>query len=158
MKDYYQYFVNKGNHPDKNDILKQEELRFKAFNQNIARQIIQQIIEVAKKYEKPYASRIIYKDKIIAEYSELENSTWLSRKEKVCHETKHSSYYIFLDNIQSHHYDYMINDERYGICGGSFPLYEKDVFVGSITFTGLRPQEDHAVIIQALEKIFQEKN
>lgn len=158
MKDYYQYFVNKGNHPDKNDILKQEEYQFKTFNQNIARQIIQQIIEVAKEYNKPFASRIIYKEKVIAMYNELENISWLSRKEKVCHETKHSSYYIFLDNMQSHLYDYMINDESYGICGGSFPLYEKDEFVGSITFTGLRPQEDHGVIIQALEKIFQEEN
>ena len=25
MKDYYHYFVNKGNHPNKNNILKQEE-------------------------------------------------------------------------------------------------------------------------------------
>lgn len=158
MKDYYQYFVNKGNHPDKNDILKQEELRFKDFNQNRARQIIQQIIEVAKEYDKPFASRIIYKDKVIAEYNELENTSWLNRKEKVCHETKHSSYYIFLDNMQSHLYDYMINDESYGICGGSFPLYENDEFVGSITFTGFRPQEDHDVIVQTLEKIFQENN
>ena len=158
MKDYYQYFVNKGNHPNKNDILKQEKLRFKAFNQNIARQIIQQIIEAAKEYDKPFASRIIYKDKVIVEYNELENTLWLNRKEKVCHETKHSSYYIFLDNMQSHFYDYMINDESYGICGGSFPLYENDEFVGSITFTGFRPQEDHGVIVQVLEKIFQEKN
>ena len=73
----------------------------------------------------PFASRIIYKDKIIVEYSELENTSWLNRKEKVCHETKRSSYYIFLDNMQSHLYDYMINDESYGICGGSFSLYEK---------------------------------
>ena len=35
MKDYYHYFVNKGNHPNKNNILKQEEYRFKTFKQNI---------------------------------------------------------------------------------------------------------------------------
>ncbi len=109
-------------------------------------------------YDKPFASRIVYRDKIIAEYSELKNTSWLNRKEKVCYETKHSSYYIFLDNMQSHLYDYMIDDESYGVCGGSFPLYEKDEFVGTITFTGLRPQEDHGVIIQVLEKVFQERN
>ena len=37
-------------------------------------------------------------------------------------------------------------------------LYENDEFVGTITFTGLRPQEDHGVIIQVLEKVFQERN
>lgn len=52
----------------------------------------------------------------------------------------------------------MIDDESYGICGESFPLYENDEFVGTITFTGLRPQEDHGVIIQVLEKVFQERN
>ena len=52
--------------------------------------------------------------------------------------------------MQSHLYDYMIDDESYGIYGGSFPLYENDAFVGTITFTGLRPQEDHGVIIQVL--------
>ena len=158
MKDYYHYFVNKGNHPNKNNILKQEEYCFKTFNQNTALQIIQQIIQAAKAYDKPFASRIVYRDKIIAEYSELENTSWLNRKEKVCYETKHSSYYIFLDNMQSHLYDYMIDDESYGICGGSFPLYENDEFVGTITFTGLRPQEDHGVIIQVLEKVFQDRN
>lgn len=35
MKNYYHYFVNKGNHPNKNNILKQEESRFKTFKQNI---------------------------------------------------------------------------------------------------------------------------
>ena len=80
MKDYYHYFVNKGNHLNKNNILKQEEYRFKTFNQNTALQIIQQIIEAAKAYDKPFASRIVYGDKIIAEYSELENTSWLNRK------------------------------------------------------------------------------
>lgn len=54
--------------------------------------------------------------------------------------------------MQSHLYDYMIDDESYGICG------ESDEFVGTITFTGLRSQEDHGVIIQVLEKVFQERN
>ena len=112
------------------------------------------MIEAAKAYAKLFSSRIVYRDKIIAEYSELENTSWLNRKEKVCYETKHSSYYIFLNNIQFHLYDFMIDDESYGICGGSFPLE----FVGTITFTGLRPQEDHGVIIQVLEKVFQERN
>ena len=116
------------------------------------------MIEAAKAYAKLFSSRIVYRDKIIAEYSELENTSWLNRKEKVCYETKHSSYYIFLNNIQFHLYDFMIDDESYGICEGSFPLYKNDEFVGTITFTGLRPQEDHGVIIQVLEKVFQERN
>ena len=82
------------------------------------------MIEAAKAYAKLFSSRIVYRDKIIAEYSELENTSWLNRKEKVCYETKHSSYYIFLDNMQSHLYDYMIDDESYGIYGDVF-LFRK---------------------------------
>lgn len=47
---------------------------------------------------------------------------WLGRKERVCLETKHSSYFIFLDNIDTHNYNQMIFDEEYGLCGGSFIL------------------------------------
>ena len=90
------------------------------------------MIEAAKAYAKLFSSRIIYKNEIIVEYSELENTSWLNRKEKVCYEAKHSSYYIFLDNMQFHLYDFMIDDESYGICGGSFPLYENDEVVGTI--------------------------
>lgn len=43
--------------------------------------------------------------------------------------------------MQLHLYDYMIDDESYDICGRSFPLYENDEFVGTITFTGLRLQK-----------------
>ena len=99
------------------------------------------MIEAAKAYAKLFSSRIIYKNEIIVEYSEQENTSRLKRKEKICHETKHSSYYVFLDNMQLHLYDYMIDDESFDICGSSFPLYENDEFVGTITFTGLRLQK-----------------
>ena len=34
------------------------------------------MIEAAKAYAKLFSSRIVYRDKIIAEYSELENTSW----------------------------------------------------------------------------------
>lgn len=65
---------------------------------------------------------LFIKNKFIVEYSEQENTSRLKQKEKVCHETKHSSYYVFLESMQSHLYDYMIDDESYGIYGGGFSL------------------------------------
>ena len=67
---------------------------------------------------------LFIKNKIIVEYSEQENTSRLKRKEKVCHEIKHSSYYVFLESMQSHLYDYMIDDESYGIYGDVF-LFRK---------------------------------
>ena len=48
----------------------------------------------------------------------------------------------------------MIFDEEYGLCGGSFPIFIKGVPAGAITVSGLRPHEDHQVIVKALEKLF----
>lgn len=156
MKDYYQYFVNKGNHPDALDILNQEkEYQFKEFNKEIAEKLIAIMVKVSRRYEKSIAIRIKYEDKVYEYIMDGFNEgslSWLDRKTKVCEETKHSSYYIFLDNINSHLYDYMVNDESYGICGGSFPLMMNDEFKGTITVSGFRPQEDHQVIIDSLKE------
>jgi uncharacterized protein (UPF0303 family) len=160
MFDYYHYFVEKGNHPDKKDILNSEQqLVFEQFNQEIANRLIHQMIDESKKYEKPISVRIIYQNKVVAEYFGKEESLdWLQRKEKVCYEIQHSSYYVFLDNIDTNKYDYMITDETYGICGGSFPLIVNHQFEGTITVTGLRPHEDHQVVVDALRKVLEERN
>lgn len=156
MDNYFAYFANKGNHPNKNDIFALEsKLVFNEFNENVASTIIEKGLEVAKeKYNRPIGIRIFYKGNLCKQYlMEGIHDSWLLRKEKVCLETKHSSYYIFLDNIDTHQYDYMIDDESYGICGGSFPLIVKGEFVGVITCTGLRPQEDHQVVVDSIEKV-----
>lgn len=116
------------------------------------------IIDEAKYYNRPFAARIVYNNKIIRRcfvnsYNE-KSIKWLGRKERVCLETKHSSYFIFLDNIDTHNYNQMIFDEEYGLCGGSFPIFIKGVPAGAITVSGLRPHEDHQVIVKALEKLF----
>ena len=161
MKDYYQYFVNKGNHPDKQDILDLEkQYQFQIFNDDQAKLIIEKMIKVSRRYEKPIAIRIKYEDKVyeyIMEGFNESSKAWLDRKEKVCCETHHSSYYIFLDNIDSHCYDYMVDDDSYGIWGGSFPLIINNEMKGSITVSGLRPQEDHSVIIDSLKEILEKR-
>ncbi|MBM6929691.1 heme-binding protein [[Clostridium] spiroforme] len=156
MDNYYEYFAEKGNHPDKHDVLKQEEsLVFCHFNKEMASKLIENIIAIAKNYHKSISARIIYEEKMLSEYHS--DNSWLERKEKVCLETKHSSYYAFLDNMDSHQYDYMIHDESYGICGGSFPLIVNQQLKGTITVSGLRPNEDHDVVVAAIKKYKEEK-
>lgn len=151
MDNYYEYFARKGNHPDKQDVLNLEKsLAFCEFNQEIAIQLIENMIVISQNYHKPISARVVYEGKILAEYQG--DNSWLKRKEKVCQETGHSSYYIFLDNIDLHQYDYMIHDESYGICGGSFPLIVNQQFKGTITVSGLRPDEDHDVVVAAIKK------
>lgn len=162
MFDYYHYFVEKGNHPSKEDILSLEsDLRFSKMDQEIADEIIQRMKEHAKQYEKPIGGRIIYQNQVLGEFliGDLgeDSLNWLTRKEKVCNEVKHSSYYAFLDSIYHGGYEHMINDESYGLCGGSFPIIIDGNMEGTITATGLRPNEDHEVVIDAIKYILTKK-
>lgn len=157
MDNYYEYFAGKGNHPDKHHVLKQEEsLVFCHFDKEMASKLMENIIAIAKSYHKLISARIIYEGKILAECQG--DNLWLKRKEKVCLETGHSSYYVFLDNMDSHQYDDMIHDEAHGICGGSFPLIVNQQLKGTITVSGLRPNEDHDVVVAAIKKYREEKN
>ncbi len=155
--DYYQYFVNKGNHPDKESILQQEKSVDIERLKNHLDDIVQDMKEFAPK---PIGVRIICDGEVILQYLDAsfneEALNWLSRKEKVVNETKHSSYYIFLDNITSHQYDHMIHDDSYGICGGGFPLLIDGTFRGTVAVTGCRPTEDHDTLIHGIEKYFTE--
>lgn len=159
MFDYFHYFANKGNHPDKQEVLALEKTYdLASFSQRDASRLAALIFEAAKQYEKPVGVRIIMDGETLFEQLQgdlgADSLAWLTRKERVVKETEHSSYYIFLDNITSHAYDYMIDDERYGICGGSFPLVIEGHVRGTITCTNLRPEEDHGCVIASLEALY----
>lgn len=163
MENYYQYFVDKGNHPAKDTILQQEEtFTFTKFSCDDALLLLNAIVSKAKSLDKNVAVRVKYQQDIIVQYlmegMDYQNSlSWIQRKEKMVEVANHSSYYAFLDNQTSHLYDAYIFDPKYAICGGAFPIIEHGKIVGTITVTGLRPQEDHQLLISGLEKVKQEK-
>ena len=49
MFDYYHYFVDKGHHPNEDDILKQEDYSFSSMNKNIAFDMINEMITYAQR-------------------------------------------------------------------------------------------------------------
>lgn len=155
MDNYFTYFAAKGNHPDKNQVLALEkELEMTEFNEDVFNQMTDFAFKYAfEKYQRPIGLRINDEGTIYQALMNGISDAWLLRKEKVCLETKHSSYYIFLDNIDSHQYDHFVEDESYGVCGGSFPLIINGEFKGAITCTGLRPSEDHQVVIETIKHI-----
>ncbi len=159
MENYYEHFVNKGNHPDKALILKQEDdYSFDNFNRDQALKLVNNIVAIAKKTDKKIGIKITINDEPIIQYYmdglEYQGAkSWLDRKEKMVNLAHHSSYYAFLDNIKSHQYDKCIEDETYALCGGAFPLIVKGKMIGVIAVTGLRPNEDHQMIIDGLKTI-----
>ena len=164
MDNYYEYFVNKGNHPDKREILKLEtNFIFESFAPSDAYQIAEFIIGKMNEEGKSVGVRINYKDVIIFQYlmnDKFESCLdWLSRKERVVQKFGHSSFYIFLDSMDNYtKYQEIINDKTYAVCGGSFPIIVNNEMMGSITVSGLRPHEDHQLIIEALNSYFLDNN
>jgi len=159
MFDYFHYFASQPNQPDPAEILELEHIDCDdLFTQDEIDQAVKAMHQQAVQYEKPVGLRIIVDGKTLHESLQGDlgepSLDWLKRKERVVNETGHSSYYIFLDNITSHQYDYMIDDEGYGICGGSFPLIVDHSIRGTITCTGLRPQEDHDVVMAGLKVLY----
>lgn len=158
MFDYFHYFADKPNLPSPESILSLEkDYDFDEVTNSDIELMAEAMFIAAKKFAKPVGVRIIKDGQTIFESLQSplgeDSLGWLSRKEKVVNETGHSSYYIFLDNITSHRNDHMIMDESYGICGGSFPLIISGVVRGTVTCTGLRPEEDHYVVIEGLESM-----
>ena len=159
MKNYYEYFVNKGNHPDRAVILNQEkEYRFDDFCRYDAYLLAKLMIEQAYENHQPMGLRIVFNGQLILQYImddlDVQNSlNWLLRKERICYQTHHSSYYVFLKSITHACYNTYIQDERYAVCGGSFPIIMKDQFMGMITVTGRKPEEDHQSIIDGLKRL-----
>ena len=75
---------------------------------------------------------------------------WVVRKEKTVLESGHSSLYVF-----EHPEDFpnMSMENGYAICGGGFPLIVDGALKGALIVSGLAHDEDHALIIEAIERM-----
>ena len=72
MENYYEHFVNKGNHPDKALILKQEDdYSFDNFNRDQALKLVNNIVAIAKKLIKKQES------KLLSMMNQLFNIIWM---------------------------------------------------------------------------------
>jgi uncharacterized protein (UPF0303 family) len=47
----------------------------------------------------------------------------------------------------------MIDNDEYAVCGGGYPLIVNDELKGVFIISGLRHDEDHALIIKALKEM-----
>lgn len=108
---------------------------------------------------KPVRVRIVFNGDIVFQHimDGKSGDMWLNRKQNTLEHFGHSGYYLFLKNEETHEFDQYRNDERYAICGGSFPLYVKGELVGGFYVSGLAHDEDHELIIKALKYIKEER-
>lgn len=96
--------------------------------------------------------RIHYKGLLVFQYvmDGKKEDNWLKRKERTVLESGKSSYEVFLNQ---NHYSTWINDDKYAICGGGYPIIENGECVGAICVSGLKHDEDHQLIVDVLKEM-----
>lgn len=141
-------------------LLQESELQIPVFTHEFAWQIGANIKEAVKQQElKPVGIRITYRGKLILHFltEGRKESPWLLRKETTVLESQHSSLYTYFKAIDGESFTTWVDDQRYAVCGGGFPIIEQGEVVGTICVSGLEHFEDHRLITDALGNLLNKK-
>lgn len=88
--------------------------------------------------------------------SSADNDAWIDRKRRVVERYGASSFLVgtrFRDKGSTFEDSSRLDPDRYAAHGGSFPIkVEGAGVVGSVTVSGLPQEEDHALVVEALER------
>jgi uncharacterized protein (UPF0303 family) len=153
------------------DILKQllqeeQELQFMSFNEAIAWQIGCHLVDRALKDDLSVTVDITRGDHQLFHASLCgtwsDNDEWVKRKVRLVYRFGHSSFYIgqlLKSKGKSIVEAYLVSESEYASHGGCFPVIVKDTgVIGTITVSGLRQEEDHKLVVQAIrDYLAQEK-
>ncbi len=140
------------------NLLGQEQrFQFADFKNEYALMFAQNVLDLVKKEKyKNVRIRVTYRGDIIFQYlmSGKTGVTWLDKKEATVMKSGHSSLYVFY-----HQEDFLqLQDNRYSVFGGAFPLIENGEVQGAFCISGLTHEEDHRLLIGALEKLWSQIN
>jgi len=136
----------------------EQTLTFETFTHQMAYDFGEKVIRIVKEQGlKPVRIRVTYEDDIIYQYmmEGKRGAEWLDRKQRTVNETKHSSLYVF-----EHEADYpeLTFEAGYAPCGGGFPMIINGELKGCFIVSGLAHDEDHALIVNALQLMKEEEN
>ncbi|UWP84278.1 heme-degrading domain-containing protein [Dactylosporangium fulvum] len=85
-----------------------------------------------------------------------DNDRWIERKIRVVERLNASSYLVgrrLAARGRTFDADYGVNPADYATHGGAFPIRVRDVgVVGVVTVSGLPQADDHALVVEALER------
>lgn len=143
-----------------NQLLEQEEtLQFTRFNEDTAWQIGCWLVEHATENNLPITIDIRRGEQQIFHASRpgtsADNDAWVERKVRLVNRTGHSSFYwsrLLHSQGKSIEEKLLLSESEYAPHGGCFPLIIKGTgMIGTITVSGLPQEEDHKVVVLALE-------
>lgn len=143
----------------------EQRLVFDAFAHNDAWALGSLMVSLARERNLPIAMRIERSGQILfacaLEGSTPDNDEWIARKNRVVQRFKKSSLALAVSlalegkDLEER---FAISLEYYAPNGGAFPLIVKGAgVIGSVTVSGLPQEEDHAFVVECLDRFLHRK-
>ncbi|MRW84426.1 heme-degrading domain-containing protein [Pseudoduganella sp. FT26W] len=139
----------------------EEELQFTAFSSDTALTLGLKIVELAKAKQKIITVNITVNDKVLFHHAmqgaAADQADWIRRKNNVVARFGRCSFYIGIDHkhrgVAFDEIKYL-DPQDYAANGGAFPITIKGTgMIGTVTVSGLRQAEDHALVVEALRAV-----
>ena len=139
----------------------EKELQFAAFDSDTALALGLKVIELARQQGKAITVNITVNGKVLFHHAmqgaSADQADWIRRKNNVVARFGRCSFYIGID----HKHRGVAFDEikyldplDYAANGGAFPITIKDTgIIGTVTVSGMRQAEDHAMVVEALRAV-----
>ncbi|CAN7164498.1 heme-degrading domain-containing protein [Duganella sp. LjRoot269] len=139
----------------------EKELQFAAFDSDTALALGLKVIELARRQGKAITVNITVNSKVLFHHAmqgaSADQADWIRRKNNVVARFGRCSFYIGID----HKHRGVAFDEikyldpvDYAANGGAFPITIKDTgIIGTVTVSGMRQAEDHAMVVEALRAV-----
>lgn len=146
-------------------LTQEEQLQFTCFNEDIAWQIGSWLVDYTSQHQLSITIDIQRGEQQLFHASRpgtsADNDEWVKRKVRLVKRFGHSSFYMgqFLKSeSKSIEEMFLLSESEYAPHGGCFPIIVKDTgMVGTITVSGLPQEEDHKLVVKAIQH-YLEKN
>jgi len=132
------------------------DLRFDSLSHEDALALGMDLAARAEERNWPLAVSVFLGDQHVFRYAcpgtTAENDDWIERKRKTVYKFQESSFLVgqrLISQGKEFHAETGL-DQSYAAHGGGFPLFIGDVFVGAVIASGVPQQDDHAIVIEAL--------
>ena len=140
-------------------LLDEQQLQFTAFDEETAWKIGCWLVEHATQNKLPITIDIRLGEHQLFHASRpgtsADNDEWVKRKVRLVNRFGHSSFYmgqLLKSEGKSIEEKFLIPESEYAPHGGCFPIIIKGTgVVGTITVSGLRQEDDHKVVLQAIK-------
>jgi len=147
-------------------LLEQEELlQCNRFDSEMAWRLGSYVVSKARKEMLPIAVDISLAGCCLFHWSAnnavADNDRWIERKSRSVMRFGHSSYFLgqrLASEQKSAIEKHFVSETEYAFHGGCFPIRLRDTgVIGTITVSGLKQEDDHALVVEALAYILRKQ-